>query len=499
MNTRRFTLLLFFIVYPLAMIRFCVMSQYSPPEVTLKNRHWQFCAPSRGSFDSELERDVFKAIKCIRAQTCVVTGLIGKRLLHNATAHFKRNCIAANRRPRNAATNRGTLPAISLTPGKFTMRVASVIDYRRLAQKRVPHFLFEYLDGGSYAEVTKNRNKADLAAITLRQRVLRGAEDIDTRVSLFGKSYDLPVGLAPVGLAGMFARRGELQAIRAAEKANVPFTLSTVGVCAINEVARAASEPFWFQLYMIRDRALLRDLFVQAKEAGCSVLVFTVDMPVPGSRYRDYRSGLAGESWLSGNLRRVSQALARPRWAWDVGLMGRPHQLGNIAPALGKKSGLNDFMAWMGKNFDPSISWKDLEFVRANWDGPIIIKGILDADGAREAAAAEVDGVVVSNHGGRQLDGVASSANALPRIADAVGDKMTILADGGIYSGLDVLRMLALGADSVLIGRSWVYALAARGQAGIEHVLDLIRSELRVAMTLTGCQRISDIDRSALE
>lgn len=379
------------------------------------------------------------------------------------------------------------------------MKAASVIDYRRLAQRRVPHFLFEYLDGGSYAEVTKNRNTADLQAILLRQRVLRKTADIDTRVSLLGESYDLPIGLAPVGLAGMYARRGEVQAIRAAEKANVPFTLSTVGVCPIDEVARVATRPFWFQLYMIRDRAFMRDLFVKAKEAGCSTLVFTVDMPVPGSRYRDYRSGLAGETWLTGNIRRVSQALARPRWAWDVGLMGRPHQLGNIAAALGKNSGMDDFMAWLGENFDPSISWNDLEFVRDNWDGPIIIKGILDADDAREAAAAEVDGIVVSNHGGRQLDGVVSSAIGLPRIADAVGDKMKILVDGGIYSGLDVVRMLALGADFVLIGRSWVYALAARGQAGVEHVLELIRKEMHVAMTLTGCRKISDIDRNALE
>ena len=379
------------------------------------------------------------------------------------------------------------------------MRAASVIDYRRLARKRVPHFLFEYLDGGSYAEVTKDRNTADLEAIALRQRVLRGAVDIDTSVTLFGRKYDLPVGLAPVGLAGMYARRGEVQAMRAAESARVPFALSTVGVCPIDEVARKATEPFWFQLYMIRDRAFLKDLFSLAKEAGCSALVFTVDMPVPGSRYRDYRSGLAGESWLTGNFRRVSQAMISPRWAWDVGVMGKPHQLGNVAPVLGKKSGMDDFMAWMGENFDPSISWKDLEFVRENWDGPIIIKGILDQDDAREAAAAEVDGIIVSNHGGRQLDGVVSSTTALPRIADAVGDRLTVLADGGIYSGLDVVRMLALGAESVLIGRSWVYALAARGQAGVEHVLDLMRQEMLVAMTLTGCRSVSDIDRNVID
>ena len=379
------------------------------------------------------------------------------------------------------------------------MKAASVYDYRHLARKRVPRFLFEYLDGGSYAEVTKERNRADLEALALRQRVLRDVSSIDTKVRLFGHDYRMPVALAPVGLAGMYARRGELQAVRAAETAGVPFTLSTVGVCPIGEVAQIATEPFWFQLYMIRDRAFMRDMMALAREAGCAALVFTVDMPVPGSRYRDYRSGLAGEGWLSGNIRRISQAMLRPRWAWDVGLFGRPHQLGNVAPVLGKNSGLEDFMAWMQKNFDPSVSWKDLEFVRDNWDGPIIIKGILDADDAREAAAAGVDGIIVSNHGGRQLDGVVSAVRALPKITDAVGDRLVILSDGGVYSGLDVVRMLALGASAVLIGRAWVYALAASGQTGIEHVLELMHKEMRVAMALTGCREIADIGNHVLE
>jgi L-lactate dehydrogenase (cytochrome) len=379
------------------------------------------------------------------------------------------------------------------------VKAASVPDYRLLAKKRVPHFLFEYLDGGSYAEVTKERNRTDLEALALRQRVLRDVSDIDTSVELFGRTYEMPVALAPVGLAGMYARRGEVQAVRAAEAAGVPFALSTVSVCPIGEVAEAASQPFWFQLYMIRDRAFMRDILALAREAKCSALIFTVDMPVPGSRYRDYRSGLAGEGWLSGNIRRVSQAMARPRWAWDVGLLGRPHQLGNIAPVLGDNSGLEDFMAWMGKNFDSSVSWRDLEFVRDNWDGPIILKGILDPDDARQAAALQLDGVIVSNHGGRQLDGVTSSVKALPRIADAVGDQLDVLVDGGIYSGLDVVRMLALGAKSVLLGRSWVYGLAANGQAGVEHVLELIHKEMRVAMALTGCNSLIDIDSSVLE
>ncbi len=378
------------------------------------------------------------------------------------------------------------------------MKAASVCDYRALARKRVPRFLFEYLDGGSFAEITKGANERDLAALPLRQRVLRDVSSIDTSTVLFDTKLAMPVALAPVGLAGIYARRGEVQALRAAEDAGIPFTLSTVGVCPIQEVEAAASKPFWFQLYMIRDRSFMRDMLALARESKVSALVFTVDMPVPGSRYRDYRSGLAGESWLTGNVRRIAQSMMRPHWALDVGLLGRPHNLGNIAPVLGKNSGLEDFMAWMQKNFDPSVSWRDLGFVRENWEGPIIIKGILDADDAREAAAVEVDGIVVSNHGGRQLDGVPSTASALPAIADAAGDRLIVLADGGVYSGLDVVRMLALGADGVLLGRSWVYALAASGQSGVAHVLELIRKEMHVAMALTGCRSIADIDRDCL-
>ena len=376
--------------------------------------------------------------------------------------------------------------------------IASTLDYRALAQRRLPRFLFEYIDGGSYAEVTLRRNVADLEAVMLRQRVLTDVSALDLSTELFGRRVALPLALGPIGLAGMNARRGEVQAARAAAKAGVPFCLSTVSVCPIAEMTAASSEPFWFQLYMIRDRGFMRDLLQQAREAGCPALMFTVDMPVPGSRYRDKRSGLSGETRLGGTLRRLGQAIARPRWTWDVGLNGRPHQLGNVAPLLGCKSGLEDFMGWVGTNFDPSVNWRDLEFVRSEWDGPLIIKGILDAEDAKAAAAIGADGIVVSNHGGRQLDGVPSTAAALPSIADAVGDRLTVMADGGIRSGLDVVRMLALGAKGVLLGRAWAYALAGAGEAGVAHVLQLIEAEMRVAMALTGCTRIADIDRSRL-
>lgn len=378
------------------------------------------------------------------------------------------------------------------------MIAACINDFRELARRRLPRFLFEYMDGGSYAEVTLRRNISDLEGIALRQRVLRDVSDIDLSTDLFGQRLALPVALAPIGLAGMNARRGECQAVRAADKAGIPFTLSTVSACPIGEVAQAAAKPFWFQLYMIRDRAFMRDLMQQAMAANCSALVFTVDMPVPGSRYRDYRTGLAGSPGLKGATWRAAQGALRPDWAWDVGVMGRPHHLGNVAPVLKGKTGIEDFFAWMRNNFDPSINWRDLDFIRSEWNGPLIIKGILDPEDAKEAAELGADGIVVSNHGGRQLDGVLSSAKALPPIADAVGDRLTVLADGGVRSGLDVVRMLALGAKGVLLGRAWAYALGAAGEAGITKMLGLIESEMRVAMALTGVTRINQINKTNL-
>jgi L-lactate dehydrogenase (cytochrome) len=372
------------------------------------------------------------------------------------------------------------------------VKPASIGDYREAARRRLPHFLFEYFDGGSYAERTLRANIEDLQDISLRQRVLNDVSAIDLSTSLFGQQLAMPVALGPIGLAGMAARRGEVQAARAAAAKSVPFTLSTVSACSLAEVARGSPTPFWFQLYMVRDRGFMRSLLDEASAAHCPVLVFTVDMPLPGTRYRDLRSGLSGAANWRGQARRVGQAMACPGWAWDVGIHGRPHQLGNVAPLLGPRSGLEDFLGWMKDNFDPGVTWADLDFVRAHWKGPIVVKGILDADDARRAAEAGVDGIIVSNHGGRQLDGVPSVARALPAIADAVGDRLTILADGGVRSGLDVVRMLALGAKGVLLGRAWAFALAADGERGVRHVLDLIEAEMRVAMALTG---VTGVDR----
>jgi L-lactate dehydrogenase (cytochrome) len=374
--------------------------------------------------------------------------------------------------------------------------IASSHDFRIAARRRLPRFLFDYADGGAYDESTLQRNVSDLGAIALRQRVLQGCGDVDLGTTLFGQSLALPVALGPVGIAGMFRRRGETQAARAAHAAGVPFCLSTVSICSLTEVTAAVGqERLWFQLYVIRDHAFMRDLLAIAKDRGVRTLVFTVDMPIPGARYRDARSGMSGPR---APLRRLLQAAGKPGWAWDVGLQGRPHRLGNLEPVLGRASGLGDYMGWLGANFDPTIHWKDLDWIRACWDGPLIIKGVLDPDDARAAADLGADGIVVSNHGGRQLDGVLSSARALPAIAEAVGDRLTVLADSGVRSGLDVVRMLALGARAVLLGRAWLFALAAAGEAGVATLLDLMAREMRVAMTLTGARRIADIGPSSL-
>jgi L-lactate dehydrogenase (cytochrome) len=297
--------------------------------------------------------------------------------------------------------------------------------------------------------------------------------------------------LGPVRLSGLYARRGEVQAVRAAAAAGVPMALSTVSACSLREVAASGHVP-WYQLYFIKDRGFVSEMIEAAKAAGSEALVLTVDLSVPGSRYRDSRAA-------GGGIRRMSQLLARPEWLWDVGICGRPISLGNLEPVVGKRAPLNHFQAWIHANFDPSVSWKDVEWVRSQWNGPLIIKGVLDPDDARAAADSGANGIVVSNHGGRQLDGVISSARALPRIADALAGRVSILVDGGVRSGLDVVRMLALGADFVLLGRAWAYALAARGGAGVAHVLQLIDAEMRVAMALTGATKVGEINGSILD
>ena len=375
------------------------------------------------------------------------------------------------------------------------MIISSSADYRAAAQQFLPPFLFHYIDGGAYAEQTLRRNVDDFAAVALRQRVLKDMSQLDTSIELFGEKLSIPVALSPVGLTGMYRRRGEVQAARAADRHGIPFTMSSVSVCPIEEVAPKIKRPMWFQLYVLKDRGFMQNALERAQAAGCTTLVFTVDMPVPGARYRDAHSGMSGPN---APLRRYWQAMTHPRWAVDVGLLGRPHDLGNISAYRGSPTGLADYMGYLGANFDPSISWKDLEWIRAFWKGPMVIKGILDPEDAKDAVRFGADGIIVSNHGGRQLDGVLSSARALPAIADAVKGQIKILADSGIRNGLDVVRAIALGADCAMIGRAYIYALAAAGEAGVKHLLELLEKEMRVAMTLTSVAKVADISADLL-
>ena len=375
------------------------------------------------------------------------------------------------------------------------MIISSPNDYRAAAKRRLPPFLFHYIDGGAYEEYTLKHNVEDLSKIALRQRVLNDMSLLSLETQLFNETLSMPVALSPVGLTGMYARRGEVQAAMAADQKGIPFTMSTVSVCPIEEVAPKINRPMWFQLYVLKDRGFMKNALERAKAAGCSTLVFTVDMPVPGARYRDMHSGMSGKNSA---MRRYLQSVTHPQWAWDVGLKGRPHDLGNISTYLGKPTGLEDYIGWLGNNFDPSISWKDLDWIREYWDGPMVIKGILDPEDAKDAVRFGADGIVVSNHGGRQLDGVLSSARALPLIADAVKGEIKILADSGIRNGLDIVRMLALGADICMLGRAFIYALAANGGAGVSNLLELLDKEMRVAMTLTGAKTIADINSDCL-
>ncbi|KAF2391809.1 FMN-dependent L-lactate dehydrogenase LldD [Pseudomonas frederiksbergensis] len=375
------------------------------------------------------------------------------------------------------------------------MIISSASDYREAARRKLPRFLFDYIDGGAYAEHTLRANSADLTGISLRQRILKNVETLSLETTLFDQPLSMPIILAPVGLTGMFARRGEVQAVKAAENKGITLCLSTVSVCSIEEVTAHSQQSIWFQLYVLKDRGFMKNALERAKAAGVKKLVFTVDMPTPGARYRDAHSGMSGPFASS---RRMLQAMTKPDWAFNVGLMGRPHDLGNISKYLGKAVTLEDYMGWLANNFDPSISWSDLEWIREFWKGPMIIKGILDPQDAKDAVSFGADGIVVSNHGGRQLDGVLSTTKALPPIMQAVGNDLTVLVDSGIRSGLDVVRMLALGAKGVLLGRSMAYALAADGQRGVENMLDIFAKEMRVAMTLTGVTSIGQIDESTL-
>jgi L-lactate dehydrogenase (cytochrome) len=375
---------------------------------------------------------------------------------------------------------------------------ATATDYRELARRRLPRQLFDYVDGGAYDEVTMRANVADLAEVRLRQIVMRDVSVRDPAVEVLGQRLALPIVLAPVGLAGMLARRAEVQAARAAEAAGVPFVESTVSICPIEEVARAMRTAPWFQLYVMRDRAYAEDLMARARAVGSPVLLLTIDLAVVGARHRDTRNAVVGEPGAWAKLRRGVDLVTHPRWIADTAVRGRPLTFGNLEKAIPEARSPAAFRDWVDAQFDPSVTWEDIAWVREHWPGRLVVKGVLDPEDARRAADAGVDGVVVSNHGGRQLDAVPSTVRALPGVLDEVGDEVAALVDGGVRTGLDVVKMVALGARAVLVGRPWAWAVAARGQAGVRHMLDVMRADIDTALGLTGQTSVAGLDRSAL-
>jgi L-lactate dehydrogenase (cytochrome) len=375
---------------------------------------------------------------------------------------------------------------------------ATVRDYRELAQRKLPRQLFDYIDGGAYEEHTMHANVADLERLLLRQLVMRDVSHREQSVEVLGQRLALPVILAPVGLGGMFARRAEVQAARAAEAIGIPFVESTVSICSIEEVARATSVPPWFQLYVMRDRGYAEELMGRARAVGSPVLVLTVDLAVVGARHRDTRNAVVGDPSPWARIRRGLDLVSHPSWIADVPIGGKPLTFGNLERAVPGARSPEAFKDWVDSQFDPSVTWEDIAWVREHWDGRLVVKGVLDADDARQAVDVGVDGVVVSNHGGRQLDSVPSTVRALPDVADAVGDRVPVLVDGGVRTGLDVVKLVALGASAVLVGRAWAWAVAAHGEAGVRHMLEGIKADIDVALALTGHSSIGELDRAAL-
>ncbi|HKA82210.1 MAG TPA: alpha-hydroxy acid oxidase [Xanthobacteraceae bacterium] len=364
-------------------------------------------------------------------------------------------------------------------------------DLRQTARRKVPRAFFDYAEAGSYSQETLAANRADLERIKLRQRILVDMSQRDLSTTIIGEKAALPLALAPIGLCGMMHGDGEILACRAAQKAGIPFTLSTMSICSIEDVAQATGKPFWFQLYVMRDRGFIKALIERAAAAKCSALVLTVDLQVLGQRHCDVRNGMTVPPEIK--LANVIDIATKPAWALSI-LKGKRKTFGNLAGHVKGMENVTSLAQWTASQFDPTLSWKDVEWVRSIWPGKLILKGILDVEDARIAAKTGASALVVSNHGGRQLDGAPSSISALPKIADAVGSQIEVLFDGGIRSGQDVLRALALGARSCLIGRSYVYGLGAAGEAGVTKAIEFLGKELDVTMALCGVKNVRDID-----
>ncbi len=373
--------------------------------------------------------------------------------------------------------------------------INSIADLRDLARRRVPRAIFEYADRGSYDEITLRRNRADLDALELRQRVMIDLSQLSVATTVLGEPWSLPVAIAPTGLTGLFHGNGEIHGARAAQQVGVPFTLSTMSICSIEDVAAAVTKPFWFQLYLMKDRSFNEELIARAVAAKCSALMLTLDLTVMGVRRRDAKNGLSIPPRLT--LRNALDIVSKPSWAMGV-LLGKRRTFGNLVARMPDTGGLLTLSQWIATQFDPSITWADLEWVRARWPGKLIVKGVLDAEDARLAAQHGVDALVVSNHGGRQLDSAPSTISVLPEVVEAVDGRCEVLFDGGIQSGQDVLKALALGARGCLIGKAFLYSLAAMGETGVLLALDILRKELEVSMALSGCTDVQGIGRQVL-
>ena len=373
--------------------------------------------------------------------------------------------------------------------------IACIEDLRKKAEKRVPRMFYDYADSGSWSESTYRANEDDLQAIKFRQRVAIDVSTRDTKMPMLGETTTMPVALAPTGLTGMQYADGEILAAKAAADFGVPFTLSTMSICSIEDVAAHSSTPFWFQLYVMRDRDFIRRLVDRAREAKCSALMITLDLQIMGQRHKDVRNGLSAPP--KPTLRNLINLVQKP--AWCLGMLGtKRRQFGNIVGHVKGVKDMSSLADWTVSQFDASLSWDDVKEIRKQWDGKVIIKGILDAEDARAAVNVGADAIVVSNHGGRQLDGALSAIKALPAIVDAVGDKAEVWMDGGIRSGQDVLRAIAMGAQGTLIGRAFLYGLGAGGQAGVTKALEIIHKELDLTMGLCGQPELRKVDSSIL-
>jgi L-lactate dehydrogenase (cytochrome) len=373
--------------------------------------------------------------------------------------------------------------------------VTCIEDLRELSKKRIARAIFDYVDRGSYSEATLRANRADLESLLLRQRVGIDVDRRSTRTTMLGQEVAMPVALAPVGLTGLNWADGEMLAARAAERFGVPFTLSTMSICSIEDVASAVEKPFWFQLYVMRDRGFAASLIQRAKAAGCSALVLTLDLQIQGQRHRDLKNGLSVPPRLTAGT--FFDILGKPGWALNV-LRGKRKSFGNLEGRIPDAKSLTTLSQWIAGQFDPTLSWKDVEWVKNLWGRKLVLKGVLDAEDAKIAAASGADAIVVSNHGGRQLDGTISSIRALPEVLDAVGDRLEVWLDGGIRSGQDVLRAVALGARATMIGRAFAYGLGAMGEAGVTRALEIIHGELDVSMALCGLRDVKEANRSIL-